>query len=146
MEVGLTSRGHCKPHWDSVGLFFMQVTSVLLNMLFLKTHLETHICEIIREVNDLKSYFEWLTIYVCFFSLLSDAQNAFKVRISIKTALGDNAVSNISSHILHNSISAKIEVMYTIKFVNATQAIYSAVLIVMVFSSHDPGINFFSFD
>lgn len=80
------------------------------------------------------------------FSLLSDAQNAFKVRISIKTALGDNAVSKISSYILSNSISAKIEVMYTMQFVNATQEIYSAMLIVIVCSSHDPGLHFLTFD
>lgn len=78
-----------------------------------------------------------------FFLFVSDAQNAFKVRISIKTALGDNAVSKISSHILPNLISAKIKVIYTIKFVNT---ICSAVLIVMIYSSHDPGIHVLTFD
>lgn len=77
---------------------------------------------------------------------MSDGQNAFKVRISIKTALGDNAVSTVSSHILPNSISAKIEVIYTVKFLKATQAICSAVLIVIICSSHDPGIHFLAFD
>lgn len=78
-----------------------------------------------------------------FFLFVSDAQNAFKVRISIKTALGDNAVSKISSHILPNLISAKIKVIYTIKFVNT---ICSAVLIVMIYSGHDPGIHVLTFD
>lgn len=88
-----------------------------------------------------------MTTNICLlFSLLSDAQNAFKVRISIKTALGDNAVSKISSHIFPNSISAKIEVMYTVKFVNAMQAIYSAMLTVIVCSCHDPGLHFLTFD
>lgn len=71
---------------------------------------------------------------------MSDSQNAFKVRLSIKTALGDNAVSKVSSYILLNSLSAKVELLQIGKVLKG-QTIFSTGLTVINCSlSHNPGI------
>lgn len=77
-------------------------TSVLLysfkeKRFSLKGKLSRPTCEIMRGAKAFKPSFGCLSLMCCSPLSVPDAQNAFKVRLSIKTALGENAVSTTAS-------------------------------------------------